>query len=268
MAKSKEPDLIEKIAYGLPLEVRAEFLNEMRYLRSLPENDELLRILRAMQFLTLLMEQVPMRMLNEREKLENTWREVTTTAKRLEKVGSEYYQQINQQLIQLHTDIAAGIRPKAIVGLIADDLKKQFALSTIPTVAKELATNAEKIKTATHEYTRASDELSNSWRSTANEAQTTIAKIRTTVSEAFEASRKTTKGFSIAFDRIYAKALWILCSMALVAGIMVGVLIFDRMRPVTRTVYEIPHDLMLLLEERKRERLSKLNQETESKPQR
>ena len=208
-----------------------------------------------------------MQVLTEREKLENTWREVTTTAKRLEKVGSEYYQQINQQLIQLHTDIAASIRPKAIVGLITDDLKKQFALSTIPTVAKELAINAETIKTATREYTRASDELSNSWRSTADEAQTTIDKIRTTVSEAFDASRKTTKGFSITFNRIYKKALWILCSLALFVGIMIGVLMFDHMRPGTKTVYEIPPDLMLLLEERKREMLSKPDQKTESKPQ-
>ena len=42
----------------------------MRHCQSLPENDEMLRILRAMQFLTLLMVQVPGEVAAEREKLE------------------------------------------------------------------------------------------------------------------------------------------------------------------------------------------------------
>ena len=45
-----EPDLIDRIANALPAEVRADYYREMRHCRSLPENDEMLRILRAMQF--------------------------------------------------------------------------------------------------------------------------------------------------------------------------------------------------------------------------
>ena len=57
--KAVEPDLTDRIADGLPADIRADFYREMRHCRSLPENDEMLRILRIMQFLTLLMEQVP-----------------------------------------------------------------------------------------------------------------------------------------------------------------------------------------------------------------
>ena len=42
-------------------DVRAAYYRELNHCRSLPENDEMLRILRAMQFLTLLMRQVPER---------------------------------------------------------------------------------------------------------------------------------------------------------------------------------------------------------------
>ena len=140
--KTKEPDLIEKIAKGLPLDIRAEFLNELRYMRSLPESDEMLRILRVMMFLTHLTEQVPMRVLNEREKLEIICSGIINTAQRLEKTGNEYYQLLNKRLIQLPCDIAAGISPKAIVELINENLKQQFKASTIPTVAEKLATNA------------------------------------------------------------------------------------------------------------------------------
>jgi hypothetical protein len=48
-----DKDLIDRVADSLPVEVRADYYREMRHCRSLPENDEMLRILRAMQFLTL-----------------------------------------------------------------------------------------------------------------------------------------------------------------------------------------------------------------------
>jgi len=53
----EEPDLIDRIAEKLPPDVRADYYR--RHCRSLPENDEMLRILRAMQFLVLLIEQAP-----------------------------------------------------------------------------------------------------------------------------------------------------------------------------------------------------------------
>src|SRR3990170_4404100 len=54
-----QPDLIDRIANALPEEVRADYYREMAHCRSLPESDEMLRILRAMQFLTVLIEQTP-----------------------------------------------------------------------------------------------------------------------------------------------------------------------------------------------------------------
>jgi len=67
---AQESDLIDRIANALPVEVRADYYREMRHCRSLPENDEMLRILRAMGFLVLLMVQAPERMATERLRLE------------------------------------------------------------------------------------------------------------------------------------------------------------------------------------------------------
>jgi hypothetical protein len=44
------PDLIDRIGDALPAEVRADFYRELRHCRSLPESDEMLRILRAMMY--------------------------------------------------------------------------------------------------------------------------------------------------------------------------------------------------------------------------
>ena len=69
-SESFDGDLIDRIAKALPAEVRADYYRELRHCRSLPENDELLRLIRVMQFLTLLMEQVPSRVMRERQKIE------------------------------------------------------------------------------------------------------------------------------------------------------------------------------------------------------
>ena len=67
---ASDDDLIDRIAKALPVEVRADYYRELNHCRSLPENDEMLRILRAMQFLTLLMDQVPQRVVEQREQVE------------------------------------------------------------------------------------------------------------------------------------------------------------------------------------------------------
>ena len=65
-----EPDLIDRIANALPAELRADYYRELRHCRSLPENDEMLRILRVMQFLVVLMVDVPGRITTERQGFE------------------------------------------------------------------------------------------------------------------------------------------------------------------------------------------------------
>ena len=70
MSPDPEADLVDRIAQDLPADVRAAYYRELNHCRSLPESDEMLRILRAMQFLTLLMRQVPDEVTAERVRLE------------------------------------------------------------------------------------------------------------------------------------------------------------------------------------------------------
>ena len=70
MSPDPEADLVDRIAQDLPADVRAAYYRELNHCRSLPESDEMLRILRAMQFLTLLMRQVPDEVTAERMRLE------------------------------------------------------------------------------------------------------------------------------------------------------------------------------------------------------
>ena len=82
---AKEKDLIDRVADALPAEVRADYYRELRHCRSLPENDEMLRILRAMQFLTLLIHAAPARMAAEREQVDRNLTGCMAALKAIEK---------------------------------------------------------------------------------------------------------------------------------------------------------------------------------------
>ncbi len=65
-----DDDTIDRIANFLLVEARAGFYRELRHCRSLPQNDEMLRIIRAMQYLVLIMVKLPEQMALQRERFE------------------------------------------------------------------------------------------------------------------------------------------------------------------------------------------------------
>ena len=62
-------ELIERSGRFVPEAIRADYFREMLHMTVLPEHDELLRILIALQFLSIIIGEVPDRITSEREKL-------------------------------------------------------------------------------------------------------------------------------------------------------------------------------------------------------
>ena len=118
-----EPDLIDRIANALPEEIRAEYYRELRHCRSLPENDEMLRLLRAMQFLVLLIEQAPSRVAEERERLEKLLTTAVGNVSKMSAASETYHKALQRRLTDLPEDIAYGIRPEAVAAKINEDLQ-------------------------------------------------------------------------------------------------------------------------------------------------
>ena len=135
-----EPDLIDRIANALPAELQADYYREMRYCRSLSENDEMLRILRAMQFWVVLMVQTPERIAAERQRLEQIITDFLKALLEIRQSIASYQSQLDQRLVQLPAQIAEGIDPEAIAATINESLRqRQFVQSTIPATAEALA---------------------------------------------------------------------------------------------------------------------------------
>ena len=154
-----EPDLIDRIANALPIELRSDYYREMRHLRSLPENDEMLRILRAMQFWVVLMVQIPERIAAERQRLEQILADFLKALREIRQSIASYQSQLDQRLVQLPAQIAEGIDPEAIAATINESLRQQCVQSTIPATAEALAVAAAQMKRATSDFTRSASTL-------------------------------------------------------------------------------------------------------------
>ncbi|RQV93574.1 hypothetical protein EH220_08065 [bacterium] len=231
-------DLIDRIAKALPADIGADYYREMMYCRSLQENDEILRILRAMQFLTLLMEQVPARVITERQKLEGLFFEAEQSLKTALGSSESFQKQLDERLILLPKTIAEGIKPETIAANINESLRQQFVASTIPQTAKGLATVAEQLKKVNSEFGSTASALGKSYNGAAEEAHQAIEKMNAAVAGAAQTAKLAAKDLSAKFLDAYWSVLIGLTLVALLAGFMLGVFLVREYDPPQVKVIE------------------------------
>jgi hypothetical protein len=179
----QEPDTLDRIANALPPDVRADYYREMRHLRSLPENDEMLRILRAMQFLSALIFDAPLRTATENEKLKGMFAEAFETLRELVQSMKAQQTQLDQRLAKLPHTVAAGLDPARIAASINESLRQQFLQSTIPETASALAVTGAQMKKSNVELMQTARELSDIHREIVGETRQAIVSLKSESSE-------------------------------------------------------------------------------------
>lgn len=213
-----EPDLIDRIANALPVEVRSDYYQELRHCRSLPSNDEMLRILRAMQFLTMLMVQVPERVGTEREKFERLLADGMRTLQSAVESSKAYQEQLDQRLERLPENIATRINPEAVAGEINESLRQQFVRSTIPDTARALAVIAKQMQDAATEFGRAAAALGNRYDGAAAQALRAIQDMQRISSDAIATTKHGAQELLSVFHQEYR---WFVCA-ASGLGLLIG----------------------------------------------
>jgi hypothetical protein len=111
-----------------------------------PENDEILRILRIMQFLTLLIDRVPSRVVSERESLELMFGKLSQNLEKTGRSSESYHKMLDSRMTSLPSEMAKNISPEKIASEINRSLNQQFIISTIPFTVQTLDTAAKEIK--------------------------------------------------------------------------------------------------------------------------
>jgi hypothetical protein len=217
--------LIDRLAAYVPAEARAAYYQDMLYCRSLPEDDEMLRILRVLQILSLLMQKVPDRVLKERELLETLFTETARQFDRSFKSGAESLAQLDRRLAQLPGLIVAGISPKNIVSEINAHLQNELARSTLPQTEEALREAAAKIRKVCSEFGVAADSLGNSYRGASEQARQATTDMYRSIAKAAHSASQSAEELTRHFNRGYRWSVFVLTTLALVLGFAAGIMV-------------------------------------------
>jgi len=222
-----DPDLIDRIAQALPEEVRAEYYRELRHCRSLPESDEMLRLLRAMQFLVLLIEQAPSRVAEERERLDQLLAAAVDNIGRMSAASEAWHIALQRRLTELPAEIAHGIRPDAVAAKINENLRQEFIRSTIPQTAEALGLISDQMKKVCSEFSTTSETLGNSYRGAAEDARKAVASLKSEMAQASATAERFTSELAEKFSKAWRWLLLMLAGGALIIGLAIG-MTFER----------------------------------------
>jgi hypothetical protein len=231
-------ELIERIAEIIPKDISADYYREMLYCCSLPENDEILRILRVMQVLTLLMDRIPSRVMDEREALERLFRETASALKAVLSSSESFQKQLDLRLSLLPAAIADGIQPEVIAKTINESLHQQFVASTIPQTAKALTVIAEQMKKVSSEFSSTASDIGSSYRGAAEEAREAIERMHTTMESSVRIARSASADLSVKFKSAYWKVLIGAAVAALLMGIVIGASYVRHFDPPKQEVFK------------------------------
>jgi hypothetical protein len=220
-------DQIDRIANHLPADLRADYYREMMYCRSLPENDEILRILRVMQYLTLLTVEVPHRVVTERERLEQLFKAVIDSLGKMVRSSEAYQKQLDSRISHLPEEILKYLNPAAIAARINQSLQQQFAASTLPQSAQALAVVARDMKATTVEFKETAVSLGDAYSGAVMDARRSIEEMQSAISKAANAARLAARELTVAFRQEYRWSVYVLTCLALVVGLALGI-IFQR----------------------------------------
>ena len=216
----QEPDLIDRIARALPEELRGDYYRELSHCRSLPENDEMLRILRAMQFLMVLVEQAPGRIAVEGEQIAEVFGRAMKSLEATHQATVAYQKKLEARLARLPEEIAKGISAEAIAAQLSESLRQQFYSTGLPALADTMKAQAIGLRQASQQLSVALDEFSHPKTGAVPHVQQMLSSMKADLKNATDHVRAQIQGLG--------KELWrsvaVLCLGALCVGFVLGIL--------------------------------------------
>ena len=217
--------LMDRIAEALPEQVRADYYREMLHFRQLPEEDEMLRILRAMQFLVLLIQQAPGQVAEERKQLSTLLAVSLKSLQQTHQASVDYQKQLEQRIVELPEAIARGISPEAIANKINESLRQQFAKAGLPETAKALNSVSRDLREAAKQFDETAIKLTGTYRGIAAQAAESIANLETRLASATQTAENAARSLTKTFWSEYRWSVAALTSAALYVGFAGGMIV-------------------------------------------
>jgi hypothetical protein len=215
-------DLIDRIANALPEELRADYYREVSHCRNLPENDEMLRILRAMQFLVILMERAPGQVAIEREQLSQVLARGVDAIEAAHQASISYQKQLESRMAKLPEEIAKGISAEVIAAKLGESLRQQFHETGLPAVAEAIGVQATALRNASKHLSAAVDDFANPRTGIVPHVNEAVRSMKSNLENAADHIRAQMNGLG---KELY-RTIGVLCVGALGIGFVLGMLYY------------------------------------------
>ncbi len=213
-------DLIDRIASALPEELRADYYRELSHCRNLPENDEMLRILRAMQFLAVLIEQAPGQVALEREQLAQVLARSIDSIQAMHQASIAYQKQLETRIAKLPEEIAKGISAEAIAAKLGESLRQHYQQTGLPAVAEAIGVQATTLRRVSKELSVALDDFANPRTGVMPRVNEALQSMKSNLQNAGDHIRAQLNGLGKELYRTIA----VFCVGALGVGFLMGIL--------------------------------------------
>jgi len=217
MTESESPgstaEMIDSIAEGVPDHLRAAYYRDMRVLHSLSASDEMLLILKVIQWNSVIALQVPARIAAEIGKLDRSLRD-----------NVEALQQVHQRLEHLSDELVERVSAEAIANQLYESLRQQFVKSTIPQTGKALTVTAGQVKEAVAGLEQVTPKIVAAHKQAAGAALKAVREMKSEISEVAATARQATAELSRTFLHEYRWALGLLVVFAALLGFWLGIL--------------------------------------------
>jgi len=213
MTESESPDstaeMIDSIAEGVPDHLRAAYYRDMRVLHSLSASDEMLRILKVIQWNSMIALQVPARIAAEVGKLRD---------------NAEALRQVHERLEHLSDELVERVSAESIANQLYESLRQQFVKSTIPQTGKALTITAGQVKEAVAGLEQVTPKIVAAHKHAAGATLQAVREMKSEISEVAATARQATAELSGTFLHEYRWALGLLVVFAALLGFWLGIL--------------------------------------------
>ena len=241
-----KPDLIDRIASALPESLRTDYYRELSHCRTLPENDEMLRILRAMQFLTVLIERAPGQVALEREQLAQILGRAVESMQAVHRDTMGYQKQLEARLTKLPQEIATKFDAEAIAAKLSESIRQQFQETGLPAIADTISGQTIAIRNTSKALAGVIGEFAHSKNGAVPQVNEALSGMKADLKNAADHVRAQMNGLG--------KELWrsisVLCCGTFVVGILVGMLYYRWIEPpvqppqaATQTIQPMPQPI-------------------------
>ena len=157
-----ELTLFDPLLRLVPEDLQASYYRVLAHTRTLSPDDEMLRILEAMGILALLTRHIPKDIADERERIQEMLGLHLQFSTESQEKMLGYVHLLEQRLLDLPSEIEAGLDPQQIAKLLGEGLRQQFAKFGVQETVAGLQATAAAMASAQSKLTRALTELSDS----------------------------------------------------------------------------------------------------------